>query len=251
MRPEFSPDGKKVAFESDRLGFWDIWTCDVNGTNCDQVTDLHGTAGRARWSPDAHYIAFEFHPGERSEIYVVEVPGGVPHLVRTIPGADNLSPSWSRDGKWLYFASKNGSEPFQIWRIPFPGGSPIRLTKNGGIAPEESSDGCYLYYAKYEQGGVWKMPLQGGEESEVLSEIRGGGWAEWALRPNGIYYLKYGKYPQASIALFEFATRNSIPIWDLEKEAGWGLSMSQDGKSIAYIQNEFSESNLMLVRNFR
>jgi Tol biopolymer transport system component/DNA-binding winged helix-turn-helix (wHTH) protein len=250
-RPELSPDGKKIAFESDRLGFWEIWTCDVGGSTCDQVTDLHGTAGRARWSSDGRYIAFEFHPGERSEIYVVEVPGGEPHLVQTIPGADNLSPSWSHDGRWLYFASKHGSEPFQIWKIPFHGGSPVRLTNNGGIAPEESPDGRYLYYAKYERGGVWRMPLDGGEESEVLNDIEGGGWAEWALRANGIYYLKNGKYPQVSIDLFEFASAKTIPIWSLEKEAGWGLSMSKDGRSIVYIQNEFSESNLMLVKNFR
>lgn len=251
-RPELSPDGKKIAFESDRLGFWDIWICDVSGANCAKVTDLHGTAGRPRWSPDGHYIAFEFHPHERSEIYIVEVPGGEPHLIQTIPGADNLSPSWSRDGKWLYFASKRGDEPFEIWKMQFPGGAPMQLTKNGGIAPEESSDGRYLYYAKYEQGGIWKMPLQGGAESKVLGDIGGGGsWAEWALRSNGIYYLKEDKYPHVSIDLFDFATRKAIPIWNLEKEPGWGLSMSSDGKSIVYIQNEYSESNLMLVRNFR
>jgi Tol biopolymer transport system component/DNA-binding winged helix-turn-helix (wHTH) protein len=251
MRPELSPDGKKIAFESDRLGFWDIWTCDITGGNCDQVTDLHGTAGRARWSPDRHYIAFEFHPHERSEIYVVEVPGGVPHLVQTIPGSDNLSPSWSRDGKWLYFASKHGAEPFQIWKMSFHGGSPVRLTKNGGIGPVESPDGRYLYYTKYEQGGMWRMSLEGGEESEVFSDIGGAGWADWALCANGIYYLKYGKFPHVSIDLFEFASGRTILIWALDKEPGWGLSLSSDGKSIVYIQNEFSESNLMLVRNFR
>jgi Tol biopolymer transport system component/DNA-binding winged helix-turn-helix (wHTH) protein len=251
MRPELSPDGKKIAFESDRLGFWDIWSCDISGTNCDQVTDLHGTAGRARWSPDGHYIAFEFHPHERSEIYVVEVPGGVPNLVETIPGSDNLSPSWSRDGKWLYFASKRGSEPFQIWKMPFHGGPPVRLTKSGGIAPVESADGRYLYYVKYEQGGLWRMPLQGGEETELLNDIGGSGWADWALAANGIYYLKDEKFPQVSIDLFEFASGKTIPIWTLDKEPGWGLSLSNDGKSIYYIQNEFSESNLMLVRNFR
>jgi hypothetical protein len=37
----------------------------------------------------------------------------------------------------------------------------------------------------------------------------------------------------------------------LEKEPGWGLSVSRDGKSIVYIQSEFAESNLMLVKNFR
>ncbi len=251
LRPELSPDGKKIAFESNRLGFWDIWTCEVNSANCERATDMHGTAGRARWSPDGRYIAFEFHPGERSEIYIVEVPGGVPQLVQTIPGSDNLSPSWSHDGKWLYFASKRGAEPFQIWRMPFRGGSPVRLTKNGGISPEESPDGRYLYYVKYEQGGLWRMPMEGGEESKIVDDFSGGSWPDWALRPNGIYFLKYGKFPQVSIALFEFGTGKTIPIWSLEKEPGWGLSMSSDGKSIVYVQNEFSESNLMLVRNFR
>jgi hypothetical protein len=40
-------------------------------------------------------------------------------------------------------------------------------------------------------------------------------------------------------------------VWTLEKKPGWGLSLSSDGKSIVYVQDEFAESNLMLVRNFR
>jgi Tol biopolymer transport system component/DNA-binding winged helix-turn-helix (wHTH) protein len=252
MRPELSPDGKKVAFESDRLGFWDIWTCDVDGSHCDQITSLHGTAGRARWSPDGRYIAFEFHPQERSEIYVVEVPGGMPRLLPTIPGSDNLSPSWSRDGKWIYFASKRGAEPFQIWRILAQGGTPLRLTKHGGISPAESFDGRYLYYSKYEQTGVWRMPLEGGgEESKVLGDIDPGGWPNWALSPEGIYFLKFGTFPHADLAFFDLAGGKTHVLWPLEKKAGWGLSFSPDRKSIVYIQDQFAESNLMLVRNFR
>ena len=250
MRPEFSPDGKKIVFESNRLGFWDIWTCDVDGTGCDQVTSLHGTAGRARWSPDGHRIAFEFHPKERSEIYMVEVPGGVPHLVPTISGADNLSPSWSQDGKSLYFASKRGGEPFQIWKMPLQGGSPIQITKHGGIAPQESTDGLYLYYCKYEQGGIWRVPLSGGEETEVLKDFGGGGWPDWALSSDGIYFLKFGKFTDVSIQFLEFATGKTHRLWSLQKEPGWGLSRSWDGKSIVYIQDEFAQSNLMLVKNF-
>ena len=251
MRPELSPDGKKIAFESNRLGFWDIWTCDVGGNNCDQITSLHGTAGRARWSPNGRYIAFEFHPRERSEIYVAEVPGGLPHLVPTIAGADNLSPSWSRDGKWLYFASKRGTEPFQVWKMPVEGGSPTRVTRNGGISPVESPDGRFLFYSKYEQGGVWRIPLQGGQETEVLREVEGGSWPNWGVSADGIYFLRFGKFPLVTIDFFEFATGKTIPVWALEREPGWGLSLSDDGKSIVYIQNEFSESNLMLVKNFR
>lgn len=250
MRPELSPDGKKVVFESDRLGFWDIWTCDVDGSRCDQITSLHGTAGRARWSPNGRYIAFESHPRERSEIYVVEVPGGVPRLLPTIPGADNLSPSWSRDGKSLYFSSKRGGEAFQVWKMPFAGGTPIQLTKKGGIAPVESFDEQYLYYSKYEQSGIWRMPLDNSEEeSKVLDDLDPGGWPNWALSPEGIYFLRFGKH--AELALFDFADNKSHVVWPFEKETGWGLSLSEDGKSLVYVQNQFAESNLMLVRNFR
>jgi Tol biopolymer transport system component len=251
MRPELSPDGKKVVFESDRLGFWDIWTCDIDGSRCDQITSLHGTAVRARWSPNGRYLAFEFHPNERSEIYIVEVPGGVPRLLPTIPRSDNLSPSWSRDGKWIYFASKRGAEAFQIWKIPAQGGAPVRLTKNGGISPVESFDGHSLYYSKYEQNGVWRMPLQGGEESEVLSDIDPGGWPNWALTADGIYFLKFGKFPHVDLAFLDFASGKTHVVWPLQQRVGWGLSSSVDGKSLVYIQNQFAESNLMLVRNFR
>jgi Tol biopolymer transport system component/DNA-binding winged helix-turn-helix (wHTH) protein len=252
MRPDLSPDGKKIAFESNRLGFWDIWTCATDGSNCDQLTSLRGTAGRARWSPNGRYVAFEFHPGELSEIYVVEVAGGVPRLLPTIPGADNLSPSWSRDGQWIYFASKRGSEPFQLWKMSVHGGSPIKLTKNGGISGVESSDGRFLYYSKYETGGVWRMPIAGGEESRVLDEVGGGGsWPNWVLTSDGIYFLRFDKSPHVTVQFFDFASSKTIPIWTFEKEPGWGLAMSRDGKSILYVQNEFAESNIMLVENFR
>jgi len=250
MRPELSPDGKKVAFESNRLGFWDLWNCEVEKGDCNQITSLHGTAGRARWSPDGRYIAFEFHPNERSEIYVVEVPGGVPHLVPTISGADNLSPSWSRDGKWLYFASKRGTEAFQIWKIPVQGGAPAQVTRHGGISAVESTDGRYLYYSKFEEGGIWRMPVQGGEETHVL-DIGGDGWPNWALSSEGIYFLKWSKLSHPTIQFLSFATGKTHPVWTLEREPGWGIGVSSNGKSIVFTQGDFAESNLMMVENFR
>jgi hypothetical protein len=54
-----------------------------------------------------------------------------------------------------------------------------------------------------------------------------------------------------SIQFFDFTTRKTIPLWTLDKEPGWGLAMSPNGKSILYVQGEFAESNIMLVKNFR
>jgi Tol biopolymer transport system component/DNA-binding winged helix-turn-helix (wHTH) protein len=113
-RPQFSPDGKKVAFESSRSGYSEIWLCDGDGSNCGTLTSLRGTAGAPRWSPDGRYLAFEYHPKAYTEVYVVEVGGGQPRLVTTFPDADNGGPNWSRDGEWIYFYSDRAKGQFQL-----------------------------------------------------------------------------------------------------------------------------------------
>ena len=250
LRPHFSADGKRIAFESDRLGNAEIWTCDSDGADCAQLTSLHGTAGTMGWSPDGRHIAFEFHPSEHSEIFVVDVPGGVPHLVPTLPGADNLVPSWSRDGRWIYFTSKQGDGPFQLWKVPSKGGAPVQITRTGGLAAVESTDGRWLYYSKYETEGVWKTPLNGGQESRVLDQPSGREWYNWALASDGIYLLNT-EQAKTTLDFFEFASHRITHIRTLNKPIGWGLAIAPDGKSIIYVESEFEESDIMLVKNFR
>lgn len=257
-RPNFSSDGRRVVFESDRLGYSDIWYCESDGSSCVQLTSLHGQSGAARWSPDGHYIVFESLSQHYYDIYVAEVPGGQPRLVPTFTGANNGAPSWSRDGKWIYFYSTHEGGPMQLWKVPFQGGSPVRVTKNGGVFGIESDDGHFLYFSKFGYPGVWKMPLHGGEETRVLDQPSG--WCNWALSPNGIYYLnmdsttrKPGKGVEGKIEFFDFATRETIPIFTLEKPAAFfaGLAISPDRRSLLFGQTDFDDSYIMLVNNFR
>jgi Tol biopolymer transport system component len=146
---------------------------------------MHGTAGTARWSPDGNYIVFEFQSQRYYQIYVVEVPGGRPRLVPTFPGADDGAPNWSRDGQWIYFYSDHEKGPFQLWKVPFKGGSPVQVTRNGGVYAIESDDGRFLYYSKIEQPGIWKMPLNGGDETRVLDQPEGYHWHSWGLVRDG------------------------------------------------------------------
>jgi Tol biopolymer transport system component/DNA-binding winged helix-turn-helix (wHTH) protein len=111
-RPSYSPDGKKIVFESDRMGYSDIWMCDSDGFNCSQLTALHGTTGTARWSPDGRYVSFESISQDYFEVGVVEVPAGNPRMLKAVPVANNGAPNWSRDGESIYFYSDD--------RLAFP-----------------------------------------------------------------------------------------------------------------------------------
>jgi Tol biopolymer transport system component len=104
-------------------------------------------------------------------------------------------PSWSRDGKWIYFASDR-TGAFQIWKVPATSGESgstpaIQVTRSGGFNGIESPDGKYLYFNKdRENGALWRLDVASGAGSEqpVLESLEWWGW--WALGPNGIYFFE-------------------------------------------------------------
>jgi len=259
-RPHFSSDGKRIVFDSDRLGYAEIWACDSDGSNCGQLTSLHGETGAARWSPDSRYIAFEYRPKEHSEVYLLELASGVPRLLTTLPGADNGGPSWSRDGKWIYFYSDHGGGPFQLWKIQVEGGTPVQVTNNGGIFGAESADGRFLYYSKYQTPGIWRMPLNGGDEVHILDQPGGESWWNWCVGSSGIYFFGSNGRNKWGVNFFDFATRQKVLLATADRPSV-GLAVAPDGKSLLYVQNdqmggqfgryEWANSRIMLAKNFR
>jgi dipeptidyl aminopeptidase/acylaminoacyl peptidase len=245
------------------MGYSDIWTCDTDGSNCTQVTDLHTISGTARWSPDGRYLAFESAYQYFWQLYTVEVPGGRPRLVSTTLHGYVGCPNWSRDGQWIYICS-NQSGPFQLWKVPFKGGAPVQVTINGGVYAVESDDGRSLYYLggdAHGTDGIWRKPLNGGEETRLLDASHAA-WPNWALTRTGIYFIVQGglageepedfQYINGRIEYLDFATGEITPIFSLEKpvtEFG-GLAISPDGKALYWGQIDRDDSYIMLVKNF-
>ncbi len=244
----FSPDGKKLAYESTQTGYGEIWTAGSDGSNPVQLTFLNGVAGTPRWSNDGRSVAFDYRPNEHSEIYKVDLSGGPPHFIPTIPGADNVVPSWSRDGKWIYFSSNRGNEPNQIWKVPDAGGTPVQLTRKGGTSPNESADG-FVYYSKtFRSDEIWKIPAGGGEETLVI-KFPGLDALSWALGPTGIYFLTDESGGKGALFFYEFDTRKVLSLMSLQKRAV-EPAVSPDGKSVIFFQIDQWEQTIMLVNHF-
>jgi Tol biopolymer transport system component len=167
MEADFSPDGKKIAFVSNRTGSDEIWISDSDGSHARQSTSVGLSVlgcRSPRWSPDGEQIVFEGLERDRGGgvIYIVSANGGKPRLFTHFSGMEGR-PSWSRDGKWIYFASERTGEP-QVWKAPVGGGEAVQVTRKGGLVAFESLDGKWLYYIKtHDFTGLWKAPRDGGK----------------------------------------------------------------------------------------
>jgi TolB protein len=134
--PDWSPDGQKIAFASDRDGDSEIYVMDKNGSNLKKLTDNHGYDSRPRWSPDGKKISFETdRDGGDWDIYIMNSDGSSPAAITT-NATNDFYQSWSPDGNWLVYVSNiNGNN--ELFIIGINGQNQFRLTNNSNndIAP--------------------------------------------------------------------------------------------------------------------
>ncbi len=251
--PQFSPDGTRIVFSSARSGSYEIWVCDREGRNPAQLTSYDGIQlGSPRWSPDSRWIVFDSPKAGNSDIYVISADGGPSRRLTSGP-SNNVRPSWSQDGRWIYFGS-NRSGDWQIWRQPAQGGPAEQVTKTkGGREAFESLDGKFVYYAKLGAQGIWKVPVAGGEETQVLDK---GGLSRWALTGQGICFFNLSNSTGPALKFYNFSTGKVTFVREFSKDThidtgSTALTVSPDGRWILYTQIDKAGSNLMLVENYR
>jgi Tol biopolymer transport system component len=241
--PQYSPDGRRIAFSSSRSWPPEIWTCARDGTGCAPLTHLGVHSGTPRWSPDGRRIAFDSRPAGQSDIYLVEVESGQTTKVTSSP-ADDVVPSWSRDGRLLYFASNRGGA-WQVYRTTLDGGEPSPVSTHGGFVAFEGEDA--VYFTKYDEPGLWRRPKSGGAESKVLDGPRC--WGHWALAPDGVYLLEARPGAGTSLDLFDFAQGRTTSLRAMPLAAPCAessLAVSPDGRELLYVAVE-EGSDIMTV----
>jgi hypothetical protein len=188
-------------------------------------------------------------------VYLVGADGGHLRKLTTEPSIDGV-PTWSGDGRWIYFAStREGTIP-NIWRVAPNGGEPFRVTRDGAFEPQESPDGRYIFYNDRNPGGapsegrLMRVAAGGGQSELVLEHV----WPFlWTVTDAGIMFIT--REPDFdAIDVYTFSDRRVARIARLGFRIPGSythMSVSRDGRWALATKMERFDSDLMLLENFR
>jgi Tol biopolymer transport system component/DNA-binding winged helix-turn-helix (wHTH) protein len=252
--PRYSPDGKRIAFVSNRSGSDEIWVCGSDGENPIRLTSFRGPlAGSPSWSPDGKQIVFDCRPEGNADIYVVSAEGGQPRRLTADP-AEDIVPSWSRDGRWIYFTS-NRSGRLQIWRMPAGEGDAAQITRQGGFEPMESPDGRWLYFTQDRgSSSIWRLPTAGGAETPLFDFHQKNYSRGWTVTSEGVYFAVASSNTQSTIKFFSLSTGAEKTVAEIDRvlpSSVSGLTVSPDGRWLLLPLFARRGSDLMMIENFR
>jgi Tol biopolymer transport system component len=251
--PQYSPDGRRIVFESGRTGAEEIWLAEASGSNSTRLT--HGPGrhqGSPSWSPDGRTVAFDSRGQDGHwDIWTIGVDGSGLRQVTRNPADENM-PSFSRDGRFLYFSS-NRTGHDEVWRIAVAGGAEEQVTREGGCIPFESLDGRTLYYMRRcQHDALLARPSGGGKERTIVGCVNG---KEYAVTSRGVFYVGCETEGGPTGALWTLRFRDTAsgedrPVASLA--AAWlgGVSVSPDGQTVIYGRG-IQGFDLVMIENFR
>jgi len=185
--PALSPDRKKLAFASDRTGFWDLYVMDLQDGNVIQVTDTPAYDSAPSWSPDAQWLVFETYTNENLEIAVASVNDRAqPIIPVTEDPASDHSPVWAPDGRHVAFISSRGGDS-DVWlaNLDLTGNERYQNLSNTPFASENhpvwNFDGSKLLWASISQtiGFSGLYIWDASEPNRVAQWIGDGIWGSW------------------------------------------------------------------------
>jgi dipeptidyl aminopeptidase/acylaminoacyl peptidase len=272
--PQFSPDGRRIAFASERSGTRQIWTAKSDGSSPVQLTSFpSGYTNAPRWSPDGTRLVFSSIQNDNRDLYTISPDGGPLRRLTSVPSEEGR-PSWSRNGRWVYcYSNRSGTQ--EVWKVPADGGEMLQVTTGGGHESFESPDGKLLYYEDYGVKGLHSVSTDSTQPQNgtvVLPSVRPG---YWAVAERGIYFVKFDEHVAApgrfgsrfwirtpdddstvshSIKFYDFRTRKVTQMGTIERRLPPflpGFSVTHDGSRVAWSQIDHAESDLMMIENFR
>jgi Tol biopolymer transport system component len=253
--PTWSPDGRFIAYSSDKSGNFDIWVQPVGGGDAVQVTKSAAHEWQPDWSPDGNQMVFRSER-DGGGLFVVPVLGGRERRVSPF----GYRPRWSPDGtKILFLKAGSNLSTFGSWApkvfvVSVDGKAPYEVLPDIDFTLVRSAiwhpDGqriSLLGEIRPAGWGFWTVPLAGGkpvrsEPSEALKDVRDQPGIEsnirWAPSGRAVYFRGFS---QNVLSLWKVA----IDPQTLRFVAGaerlttgsddMDIALSPDGKRLAFI----------------
>jgi Tol biopolymer transport system component len=245
MQP--SVDGSQLAFVSNAGGGEEVWLAAFAGGAARQLTKLGlDSVEFLHWSADGAVIVFGGASKGRFDLWSVRPADGA--IERLSRDGKSRAPSFSHDGRWLYFASARGGN-WQIWRQPWPvAGEGEALTTEGGIAALESPDGNALYYVRGDRPGLWlRNTTPDGDDTLVVGAFSPADWSNWSVAEDAIWMVL--RPDTGPPALARYSTSSHLvtplqPLPDLLPDSGLALAPDRAAAIVATIASARADLKL-------
>lgn len=186
-QPRFSPDGKKIAFVSDRDGGWNLWTISVDKKDTVQVSrGKQNSYESPTWTPDGKYVVVSrntklhmFHADGGSGQRLIPAPtqAGTPDVLRQLGAAFGKDPRYlwyaQRRGSWIYNTAMSDYQLYVFDRTT--GESSIRTFRYGSaFRPTLSPDGRWLVYGSrdVDKTSLRLRDLDTGDERWLVENVQ-------------------------------------------------------------------------------
>ncbi|MGB9722829.1 MAG: zinc-ribbon domain-containing protein [Chloroflexia bacterium] len=235
-RPTWSPDGMRLAFQSDRSGNWEIYVLQVETGEGNRLTNNADADVAPAWSPDGRHLAFQSDRGGQGwNLYTMNAADGteVARLAEVL--SEGEEPAWSPDGKRLALVSRSDGNP-EIYVVNADGSGLLRLTENavGDEHPTWSPDGMRLAFASERDGNweIYTMNADGTGVSRLTDHPAADRFPAWSPDGEGIAFVSerdgnaeiYRMDPEGDhlLRLTQDAAEDGDPAW------------SPDGKRLAF-----------------
>jgi Tol biopolymer transport system component len=150
--PSWSPDGSRIAFNSDRANNTEIYVMNANGSNPVNVSNNPGSDGSPAWSPVADDIAFISDRDGGYDLYMLDLTGGSARRL-TEDGVAKSDPAWSPDGRKIVYWQQVSANSTELRVIDIGSGEITILRAEGqSLWPAWSPDGSPIAFHSQEKG---------------------------------------------------------------------------------------------------